>query len=79
MDAKEEDPSGWEHEIKMYSVKRASPTIITTSWYIDMRQYLEHDTIPSHLSARKKRALKLKELSYQMVHGVLFRKHHNGV
>lgn len=33
VDAKGEDPYGWEHEIKMYNVEQASVTTITNSWY----------------------------------------------
>jgi len=50
VDVKEEDPSRWEQEIKMYNVEKPSPTTITNSWYADVCQYLEHDIMPSHLS-----------------------------
>jgi len=47
----EEDLSGWEQEIEIHDVERASPTINTNSWYTDVHQYLEHGTVPSHFSA----------------------------
>eukprot|EP00253_Pinus_taeda_P020322 PITA_20322 len=46
---------------------------------LDVRQYLEHDTIPSHISIRQKWELRLKALAYQLVHKVLYKKHSNGV
>lgn len=49
VDAKEDDPSGWEQEIEMYNVERASPTSIYNSWYVDVCWYLEDGTFPSHL------------------------------
>lgn len=63
----------------MHNVEQASPTTSTNSWYMDVRKYLDHDIMPSHFSACQKRALKLKALSYQLVHGVLFRIYHNEV
>jgi len=45
IDSREEDSSGWEWEIKMYNVEKFPPTSTTTSWYADIRKYLEHDTL----------------------------------
>lgn len=61
----------------MYNIERAPPTSCRNSWYKDVHQYLDHDTIPSHFSLRKKRALQLKDLPYQLVHKVIYRKHSN--
>jgi len=60
----EEDYSIWEQEIKMYNIEQVTPTNVTMSWYIDVQQYLEHDTLPSHLFAKQKREIHLKALSY---------------
>jgi len=68
----EEELAEWEQEIEMYNVERVSPTINMKYWYRDVRQYLKHGTVPSHFSTWKKRALRLKALSYQLVHEVLF-------
>lgn len=46
---------------------------------MDVRKYLEQDTMPSHFSTRQKREIILKALSYQLVHRALFRKHHTKV
>lgn len=63
----------------MYNVEWASPTKNKNSWYMDVRQYIKNNIVPSHFSTQHKRAFRLKELSYQLMHGVLFRKHHNRV
>lgn len=63
----------------MYDVRRATPTEDSTSWYADVPQYLEHNTVPSHFYIKQKRSLHLKALAYQLVHGVLYRKHSNRV
>lgn len=60
-------------------MEQASPTNIPSSQYGDVRQYLEHGTLPSDLSTRKKRVVILKNLPYLLVHEVIFRKHHNKV
>jgi len=79
MKEEEEELTRWEQEIEMYNVEWASPTTPMKYWYTNVHQYLEHGTMPSKFSTQKKRALWIKALSYQLVHGVLLRKHHNGV
>jgi len=76
---KEEKLIGWEQEIEMHDVERAPPTSYGDSWYKYVFQYLEHGTMPSHFSMRQKRALRLKALRYQLVHGVLYTKHNNEI
>lgn len=44
----------------------------TNSWYNYLKYYLTHGSSPSHLDARKRRALRLKYAQYQMIDGVLF-------
>lgn len=51
----EEDPIGWEQEIDMYNVERAPPTSHDNSWYEEVRQYLDHDIMPSQFSMQQKR------------------------
>lgn len=51
-------------EIEMYNVDWTSPIIIKDPWYTDVCQYLENGIVPSHLSARQKKALRLEVLSY---------------
>ena len=77
MKEEEEELVVWDEEIEIYNIDRDSPTIDIKSWYAIVCQYLEHGTIPSHVSTRQNRALKIKALSYQLVHGMLFIKHHN--
>jgi len=41
---------GWEQDIDMYNIEKPSPTSDIKSWYADVHQYLEHNTMPSHFS-----------------------------
>lgn len=79
MKEEEEYLAIWEQDIEMYNIEWASPAIEINYWYMDVHQYLEHGTISYHFSTWKKRTLRLKALSYDLVYGVLFRKNHNGV
>ena len=45
-----------------------------SSWYTDIRVYLETGTAPDHFDPKKKRAVRLKSTPYQLVNNVLFRK-----
>lgn len=66
-----EELIGWEREIGMCEIRKATPTEDGIVWYIDVPQYLENGTVPTHFSIRQKRALCLKALAYQSVHGVM--------
>ena len=50
-----------------------------SSWYTDIRIYLETGTTQDHLYPKKKRAVRLKSAPYQLVNNVLFRKNADGV
>ena len=52
---------------------------LTDSWYNDIKYYLTHGRSPSHLDARKKRALRLKSAQYHLIDGVLFRQNYDKV
>jgi len=62
----------------MYNIEQVPPINTTMSWYVDIQKKLEHNTLPLYLSIKHKREICLKALSYQLVHGVIFWKHHNG-
>jgi hypothetical protein len=49
------------------------------SWYNDLKHYLTHGRIPTHLDARKRRALRLKYAQYQKIDGVLFQHNYDNV
>ena len=49
------------------------------SWYNDLKYYLTHGSSPSHLDARKRQALRLKSLQYQMIDGDLFQQNYDNV
>ena len=50
-----------------------------SSWYTDIRTYLETGSAPYHLEPKKKRVVRLKSAPYQLVNNVLFRKNADGV
>ena len=52
---------------------------LTSSWYTDIRTYIETGSAPDHLDPRKKRAVRLKSAPYQLINNVLFRKNADGV
>lgn len=64
---------------KKYNLEKIPPKGSIATWYSNIWQYLKHGTLPAHLSNKKEREIFLKALSYQLIHGVIFRKHHNGV
>jgi len=78
-DAREQDLLGWEKEIEMYNIDHVPQSTSIAPCYVDLRQFLDHGTLLSHLSNKQKREIYLKYLSYQLVHGFIFQKHHNGV
>jgi hypothetical protein len=58
-----------ERGTNMYTQQAPYIPIIEGSYYNDLKYYLQHDTTPDHLNDQKKRALRLKSLQYQLVHG----------
>jgi hypothetical protein len=48
-------------------------------WYDDIKFYLEHGSSPRHLDPTKRRALRLKSASFQLINGILFRQNFDGV
>jgi hypothetical protein len=71
--------TGWKEEPTMYTQQVPYIPTIEGSYYNDLKYYLQHGTTPDHLNAKQKRALRLKSLQYQLVHGILFRKNYDGV
>lgn len=69
----------WEQEKEMYNVEQVAQSSSIAPWCLDIRQFLENNTLATQLLNKQKREIRLKSLSYQLVHGVLFIKHHNGV
>lgn len=63
----------------MYNIEHVPLSMSIAPWYFYLWKFIEHDTFPMHLSNKQKREIHLKSLSYQLVHGVIFRKNHNGV
>ncbi|CAF4445048.1 unnamed protein product, partial [Adineta steineri] len=72
-DPQEEEEEGWENEDDMLQREVLNIPASTNSLYNDLKYYLTHGSSPSHLDARKRRALRLKCSQCQMIDGVLFR------
>jgi hypothetical protein len=48
-------------------------------WYDDIRHYLQHGSAPRHLDPAKRRALRLKSVSFHLINGILFRQNFDGI
>ena len=49
----------------MYNIDYVPQSTSKAAWYVDLLNFLENGTLPSHLSNKQKRAIHLKYLSYQ--------------
>lgn len=63
----------------MYNVEQLPQTKSIAPWYSNICQFLEHDTLPMRLLNKQKREIRLKYLYYQLIHRIIFRKHHKNV
>jgi hypothetical protein len=52
---------------------------IPGSQYLDLVYYLNHGTAPSLFGLKKKRALRIKSIQYQLINNVLFRKSYDSI
>jgi hypothetical protein len=52
---------------------------LTSPWYDDIKFYLMHGSAPQHLDPKKRRALRLKFASFQLVNGILFCQNFDGI
>ena len=52
---------------------------LVSPWYDDIKFCLEHGSAPYHLDPTKRRALRLKSASFQLINGILFRQNFDGV
>jgi hypothetical protein len=48
-------------------------------WYDDIKFCIEHGSAPRHLDPTKRRELRLKSASFQLINGILFRQNFDGV
>lgn len=44
----------------MYNIEQATPTDVSTSWYVDMKQFHNHGAFPSHYQHNKRTLFDLK-------------------
>jgi hypothetical protein len=51
----------------------------TNPWHYELRYCLTHGSAPQYLEPKKRRALRLKSVQYQLVNGKLFRKNYDHI
>jgi hypothetical protein len=78
-DAEEQEEDGWQDEPIMYTQQVPYVPSIEASCYNDIKYYLQYGITLNHLNAKHKRALWMKYLQYQLLHGMLFRNNYYGV
>ena len=52
---------------------------LTSPWYDDNKFCLIHGSSPHHLDPKKRRALRLKSASFQLINGILFHQIFDGI
>jgi hypothetical protein len=52
---------------------------LTSPWYNDIKFCLIHGSSPYHLDPQKRRELRLKSSSFQLINGILFRQNFDGI
>jgi hypothetical protein len=73
-DSEDQEEDGWKEEPTLYTQQVPYVPSVENSCYNDLKYYLQHGTTPNHLNPKQKRALRLKSIQYQLVHGILFKK-----
>ena len=68
------EEQAWEDEAELHVMDVCPLFIAPESWYRDLVHYLQSGLFPEHWNSKKRRALRLKSASYQLVEGVLFQK-----
>jgi hypothetical protein len=79
MDFEDQEEDGWQEESTLYTQQVPYVPSFENLCYNDLKYYLQHGTTLDHLNAKKKRVLRLKSIQYQLIHGISFRKNHDGV
>jgi hypothetical protein len=74
IDDEDQEEDGWKEDPTMYTQHDPYIPVVEGSYYNDLKYYLQHGTTPEHLNTKQKRALRLKYLQYQLVHGILFQR-----
>ena len=69
----------WENEAEVHMIDMCPIFSSPESRHRDLIHYLQQGYLPEHWSSKKRRALRLRSASYQVIDGVLFRKNYNGV
>ena len=69
----------WENETELHLMDVCPLFIAPDSWYRDLVHYLQTGSLPEHWNSKKRRALRLKSASYQIIEGILFKKNYDRV
>ena len=69
----------WENEAKLHMLDICPIFTDLEPWYKDLIHYLQQGYLPEHWNSKQRREIRLKLASYQIIDGVLFRKHYDGV
>ena len=69
----------WDKEAELHMIDMCHVFIAPESWYRDLIHYLQQGYLPEHWNSKKRRALRLKSTSYQIIDGVLFMKNYDRV
>ena len=78
-ESKDNEEKNWENEVELHLMDVCPLFTAPNSWYRDLVHYLQEGVFPEHWNSKKRRALRIKSFSYQIVEGVLFRKNYDGV
>ena len=79
VESQDNEGDDWENEIELHMIDMCPIFTAPESWYRDLVHYLQHGYFPEHWNSKKKRALCLNLISYQIIDGVLFRKNYDRV
>ena len=78
-ESRNNEEHSWEYEAELHLMDVCPLFTAPKSWYRDLVHYLQTGSLPEHWNSKKRRALRLKSASYQIIEGILFKKNYNGV
>ena len=68
----------WENQSELHMTDMCPIYTAAEYWYRDMIHYLPQGYLSEHWNSKKRRALRVKSTSYQIIDGVLFRNNYDG-
>ena len=79
VESQDNEDDDWENEVELHMIDMCHVFTAPESWYRDLIYYLQRGYLPKHLTSKKRRALRLKSASYQIIDGFIFSKNYDGV